>query len=312
MARKKIFLWKVWDIVFLVRPPLLCASFAFFFAGVAASGDGWVINKFSEPFHVFSNLLLFALVTSIAFVINQILDTESDRINNKVFIIPLNLVSRLEASIFATLLVIATIVLSHKVSPFEIILVWSGVTLGILYSLPPARLKSVPIADVASNSIGFGLIGFMLGWLSIAPLEKRAFVLCSGYATAMAGIFLNTLIADEDGDRIVGDRTTCVVFGKRRVAVSAFVSILGAAAIAFLNGDGLLWIGMVGSIPAFLGALLEPSKETSVIASQTTAWIFVFLVGLKIPVYLLIAFAILIVSRIYYRSRLDLIYPSLV
>ncbi|MGQ9811791.1 MAG: UbiA family prenyltransferase, partial [bacterium] len=201
-------LYKLWDLIFLVRPPLLCASCVFFFSGVAASKSSSIISSTNEMRKALSNLILFVLITSIAFVVNQILDVESDRLNKKVFIMPLNLVRRSEAVVFALVLILAVIALSYKRALFEVALVWSGVGLGVLYSLPPVRLKSIPIADVASNSIGFGWIGFTLGWLSLAPFDGHALVLSSAYAIGMAGIFLNTLIEDEDGDRIVGDRTT--------------------------------------------------------------------------------------------------------
>lgn len=304
-------LYKLWDLIFLVRPPLLCASCVFFFSGVAASKSSSIISSTKEVGRALSNLILFVLITSIAFVVNQILDVESDRLNKKVFIMPLNLIRRSEAVVFALVLILTVIALSYRRALPEVALVWSGVGLGVLYSLPPVRLKSIPIADVTSNSIGFGWIGFTLGWLSLAPLDRHALVLSSAYAIGMAGIFLNTLIEDEDGDRIVGDKTTCVALGRRKVAIGAFVSILVAAVIALLEGHGLLWVGAFGSIPVFVGILSEPSKEASAIASRVTAWIFLLLVGLKVPIYLVMAFGVFVLSRIYYRSRFSLIYPTL-
>lgn len=310
MNSAKGFVLKSLDIFFLLRPPLLCASCSFFFAGVAGAAKDQIVGTTTMIVKIVPNLVLFILVTGIAFVLNQIVDVESDRLNRKLFIMPSGLVSRLQAELLALALVLATAALSLRRSALEIALVWSGVGLGALYSLPPLRLKSVPIADVVSNSIGFGWMGFMLGWLGLRSMDRNALVLSCGYATAMAGIFLNTLIADEDGDRMIGDRTTCVALGSKRVSRAAFGLILLAGIIAFVGSDGILWIGIAGSVPSFIALLVEPSRKNSVVASQVTAWIFIILLGLKVPTYLAMAFGVFVLSRIYYRLRFGLIYPT--
>ena len=303
---------KLFDLVFLTRPALLWASAAFFFAGVISGFDrGVSIQPIGQIAGMLPNLGLFLIMTASAFVINQVFDVETDSLNRKAFIIPTGLVRRYEALILGFLLYLVVILISFRLSPLVKHLVWLGAGLGLAYSLPPIRLKARPVADLLANVAGFGVIGFTLGRLTNSPSLAQALVAAFPYSLAMAAIFINTCIADEEGDRMAGDRTICVVFGSRKVSRVAVVMLGLAGLVGALEGEILLWLAATAAMPAFVGLAVEPTRPTSLVASRVSAIALLALVTVRIPIYGLGAIGIYLVSSRYYRWRFNLKYPSL-
>jgi chlorophyll synthase len=303
---------KLADIGFLARPALLCASCTFFFAGVVAAGDlfkrpSWLLL----PLTVLPNFILFVLVVAAAFVINQIFDVESDRANRKAFILPSGIITRSESLAFLCGVTIFAVVLSLRAGPLERYLVWAGLALGFAYSVPPIRLKARPIADLVSNVAGFGIIGFGLGWLAAGGSTAGLALHSLPYVLAMAAIFLNTCIPDEVGDRMAGDRTSCVVFGARAVSRAALVLLFGGVAVSVSVGDSLCALATFASIPATIAVAVEPDSRNSVVASQFAARLLFVLISIRSPVLAVLGVASYVGSKIYYARRLGLDYPNL-
>jgi 4-hydroxybenzoate polyprenyltransferase len=310
--RLSAFLSKLADILFLVRPPLLCASSTFFFAGALSShraaGAAYYVTLMPE---VVPNLLLFALTVSAAFVVNQVFDVESDAINRKAFILPSGAVSRAASlGIFCIICALAVAVSLYRETPVRY-LVWLGLSLGLAYSVPPLRLKGRPILDLLANVSGFGLIGFALGWLAFGRTSLELWLRALPYALAMSGIFLNTCIPDEEGDRSVGDRTSCVAFGKTAVSRAALVCVCGSGLAGVLADEVLCSLAIVASLPGFVAVAVDPTSRTSVIASQFAARFLLVLVCIKAPLLGVFTLAIYLVSRAYYRRRFGLVYPNI-
>jgi 4-hydroxybenzoate polyprenyltransferase len=303
---------KIVDLLFLVRPPLLCASSTFFFAGaVAALHSRGEIGLYRLTPEILPNLGLFALVVSAAFIINQIFDVESDRRNWKSFLLSSGVVSRKEASIALAAVCVCAVGLSLVRDDGVRYMVWAGLALGIAYSAPPLRLKGRPILDMVANVFGFGVIGFAMGWLVYGEIGAALWVKCVPYALAMCGIFLNTCIPDEEGDRMAGDRTSCVAFGTEAVGRSIPVFMLAAGVAGMLTGEIICTLAVIGSLPAMVAVGLGPGVRNSVVASQFAARLLLVLVCIVVPLLAMLGIATYFGSRVYYRKRFRLRYPDL-
>jgi 4-hydroxybenzoate polyprenyltransferase len=303
---------RVADLLFLARPPLLCASSAFFFAGaVSALATRGQSHTLQLMLGVLPNLALFVLVVSAAFIVNQIYDMESDRVNRKSFLLSDGIVSRRHGMMALAAVSCAALGLSLLYDSEVRYLAWLGLLLGFAYSVPPVRLKGRPVLDMIANVVGFGVIGFAMGWLAYAEISRLLWIRCSAYALAMCAIFLNTCIPDEQGDRKVGDRTSCVVFGSRAMANAVLMLMLGSAVVGVLTGEVVCALAVVGSLPAVVAVSVEQRPANSVVASQYAARLLLVLVCVKAP--LLAAFSVLtyVGSRAYYRKRFGLRYPDL-
>jgi 4-hydroxybenzoate polyprenyltransferase len=303
---------KIADLIFLTRPPLLCASCTFFFAGTVSA-----LRSVGQPYSIRSvvealpNLGLFALVVASAFVVNQIYDVESDRLNRKGYVVPSGMVTRRECALVLAATGLSAVGLSLLHGSEVRYLVWLGLGLGWAYSMPPLRLKGRPLLDMLANVVGFGVIGFALGWLTYSRIDTSFWVRCAPYALAMAGIFLNTCIPDEEGDRRVGDRTSCVVWGAAKAGRAALVLIVISALAGVLSGETLCTLAVVGSLPAMLAVGIEASPANSIVASQFAARLLLVLVCIRAPLLAVLSVLVYFASRVYYRKRFRLRYPDI-
>jgi 4-hydroxybenzoate polyprenyltransferase len=303
---------KIADLVFLIRPPLLCASATFFFAGaLSAARHAGGIYALSRIMEVLPNLGLFGLVVAAAFVLNQIFDVESDRANKKAFLMPMGAVTRRQGVLVFAAVIASAVGLSFLFDRGVRYMAWLGLILGFLYSAPPVRLKGKAVLDMVANVAGFGVVGFAMGWLAYAGMGMPLWIRSSPYALAMAGIFLNTCIPDEAGDRLAGDRTSCVVFGRSAVARWALILTAAAAAVGILTGEMLCVLAVAASLPALVAVSAEPDPASSVVASQLAARSLLVLVCVKAPVFAVITVAVYVASRAYYRRRFGVGYPRM-
>jgi chlorophyll synthase len=301
---------KAVDLIFLTRPPLLVASSAFFFIGAIsarlASGREFSLALMPEAL---PNFLIYVLGIAVAFIVNQIFDVESDAVNRKAYLLPSGIVSRRAAAGLLGAICAVLLVISALAGPAVRYLIWVGLLLGLAYSIPPLRLKARPVLDLLANVAGFAVVGFALGWLVYKPYHAMMWFRMLPYALAMSGIFLNTCIPDEEGDRSVGDRTSCVVFGAEVSARAALV-IMGLSALTGLAvGETLCVLAVAASLPGFIGVALDTSSRASVVASQFAARFLLVLVCMKAPVLGVLSLLTYAASKSYYARRFGIAYP---
>ncbi|MFC1799974.1 UbiA family prenyltransferase [Candidatus Eisenbacteria bacterium] len=299
------------DLLFLFRPPLLVASSTFFFIGaISARLVSGRASSFALMPEALPNFLIYVMGIAVAFIVNQIFDVESDAVNKKAYLLPSGIVSRRAAAGLLAAICAVLLIVSALAGASVRYLIWIGLLLGLAYSMPPLRLKARPVLDLMANVAGFAVVGFALGWLVYEPQGPLMWFRLVPYALAMSGIFLNTCIPDEEGDRSVGDRTSCVVFGRNAVARAALV-LLGLSGLTGLAvGETLCVLAVVAGLPGFIGVALDPSSRTSVVASQFAARFLLVLVCVKAPVLALLALLTYFASKSYYARRLGVSYPK--
>lgn len=300
------------DLIFLTRPLLLCVSSAFFFAGACRGFAPAAVALWPAAMSAMArNFSLFTLIVASSFVINQVFDVESDRLNQKNFIIGSGLLRRWEAAALCAALSLAALVAAFgSASPVRELGI-AGLALGFAYSAPPVRLKGRPLADMLANGLGFGLLGFAFGWLSVLPYEDSMLLKAAPYALAMCAVFLLTTIPDEAGDRSAGDRTTCVVMGKEWVARAGLVMLVAAGGAGLATGEAPCVLGAVASLPAFIAAAAEPSLGMSVLAGQFAGRVFFAVMCVAAPQLAVLGALAYWLSKTYYARRLGLDYPRI-
>jgi len=117
-------------------------------------------------------------------------------------------------------------------------------TLSVLYSTPPWRLKAVAGADWFVNMWGFGTLTPYAGWaVTGRPLTPTGAALLLGFAPLFGALYPLTQLYQLGEDRARGDRTLALGLGARGSLTAALV----AAGIAFglfaLAGLKAAWSG---------------------------------------------------------------------
>jgi 4-hydroxybenzoate polyprenyltransferase len=116
----------------------------------------------------------------------------------------------------------------YLLEPALFVLGFSLTVLWLLYSLPQG-LKGYPVVTSAVNSLGAGIVPFLIGYLFVAEWSSRALLLSLYFGIIAGAGQMNREIIDMDADEAAGLITTAVWLGRRRTFVASFLLFAGSA-----------------------------------------------------------------------------------
>lgn len=128
--------------------------------------------------------------------------------------------------------------------------------LAVLYSSPPARLKTTPLLDSVSN--GLYILPGAAAYVVLAGTHPPIAAVIGGWLWTM-GMHTFSAIPDIGADRRAGIQTTATVLGPGRTAVYCFLC-WSAAALAFAAID-LRAGALLGVYPIVLAGIVTSSVE---------------------------------------------------
>jgi len=244
------------------------------------------------------------------YILNQIFDRESDRINKKLFL--------LSQGIFPLWLAILELVICWALAlllirgmstPFINLFIGAWV-LGILYTTPPFKLKKRPLLDLIANGAGYGIITFLLGATAARPYGAEIVWWALPYALAVGGVFVNTTIVDMNGDRKANEQTTAILLGARTSRFLSLLLITTAIVLAIINRDNLALVAIALSLPVFILAIIKGERRFDILSFRLPPFILAVAAGLVYPPYLIFLALVILAMRIYYQKRFNLTFPS--
>jgi chlorophyll synthase len=270
---------------------------------------------------------LTAILAS-AYVVNQIFDEESDRLNGKGLFLTHGVFRTRTMIGIALVCFLAASWLFRRVTGAQEIPLIASMVLAFMYSLPPLRLCSRPWLDLIANSIGYGGLAFAAGASGVTDYPLQAFLDGAPWILIVGATFLHTAILDVDGDTAAGKRTTTVAIGVERSAYLATGLGAGAAANQLWmhfqkNGPALPAVIAVIALAVLvlanlaivrsqkLDATLQTAARTR--ASSRTILAITLLIalwaGARDPMLFVLFVPLVVVARYYYRARFYLRYP---
>lgn len=297
------------DYIFLMRPMLLMPVWTFFLVG---SYRGILDSGYWKPDTGFAvAFILYTFLMGGVYVLNQIIDIESDRVNKKLYLLPEGYIKVSHAWIeVGVLFALAWILAIPFSKEFKIILLLSMI-LGILYSIPPFKFKARPILDLLSNSVGYGVLAFSLGWVTEVLFSKLIFLYSLPYFFAVGAVFINTTIPDIEGDKKAGEITTGILLGPQKAYWVATGFILTSFVLSVYLTDWVCAIACIVSAPAFLLTSIKHELKYCLISIRIGILTLAILVGIKF-IWFIPWLAILFCGmRIYYKHRFNIVYPRL-
>jgi len=266
-----------------------------------------------------------------AYVLNQIFDLESDRLNGKGLFLTRRVFRPRTMLFIALACFIVSSLLYHNAHNVQRIPLVAALLLSLIYSLPPLRLCARPWWDLAANAIGYGGLAFVIGSGALSNDVMPAILAAVPWVLLVAGTFLHTTILDVEGDAAAGKHTTTVVFGERR---SALLSLgFGAAAFVLsvapkLRGlKGASWLAAIvtgGALIAFAYAYHRLSRarelsvadryavraRTSSYAVQVPTALVAVAAAWKDPWFLILALPLVAFAYVYNHARFKVSYPG--
>ncbi len=300
-------LWKLLDHLFLLRPVLMPPLWTILLLGYYQGRENFNrVGPLGRTF-LFSTFLVGAI-----YILNQLRDVESDRVNRKLFLLTEGLVSSHSAWAEAIILFLLACFGAFRISSLLGFVFLLAIILGIAYSLPPFSLKDRPWGGLLANMFGHGLLAFSFGWLTVSSILGLKLLRYSlPYGLAVGAIYLHTTLPDREGDRIMGKRTLGVLWGRRKVVLLSTLFVLLAAGGSYLNRDLPLLASSLIVLPFFVRANFGSGLGGVVRATKASILVLSGVASLLFPWYLLLLMGGYIGSRLYYRRRFGLAYPSL-
>ena len=256
-------------------------------------------------------LVLGTLLAGAVFVLNQIYDIESDRINNKLFFLAEGIISvRMAWLIVICLNIISLIIgfaLSIKVGIVSVLIV----LLGIFYSAPPAALKNRAWPAIFTNAIGHGSLIYLLGHVAAGGRWLPGVFKSLPYFIAVAAVYIGTTGPDLKGDKISGKQTIAVIYGEKATALIAFSFYLLALGAGFWQSDIPFLIAALAAGPFYVWGSFAGGTGRVFMAIKISVITLSLVAGFFFPPYLPFLIILIAVTRIYHKQKFGLAYPTI-
>src|SRR4030065_1072404 len=295
---------KIWDYVFLLRP--------------VAMLPGWTIILLAQRRNSFNSasteklvlvLLAATLLYSGVYVLNQIFDRETDRLNKKLFFLAEGLIS-IRMAVWLTLLFsLSGIMLSFYLSQTLGTLFFLLFLLSIFYSIPIISFKNKPWLGLLANGIGFGVLNFLVGWGIYSGLSWKGVLYSIPYFLAISSIFLNTTLLDMEGDKRVNKITLGIKWGSTKTRWVSFSLILATLISAVLLRD--LPIMVTSAVSWIFTLRMIHSKRITdiVLTNKISILVLSLWGGYFYPWYLAFLIVGFLATKVYYKYRFQMNYP---
>lgn len=305
--------WAI-DYLFLLRPTLLVPVWTFLLLGYhrAVTVAGGPRFHLAVPLRLVWIALLYSALMGAVYIVNQICDRETDRANEKLFLLSHGYLPLRNAVVAALLLVLFSFAGGVLLGARLALLFFASFALGMLYSIPPVKLKGRPLFDLLANALGYGLLAFSVGWSAASPVSVDALSYALPYVLAVGAVFVNTTVPDISGDREAGDRTTGVVLGAAAATVVGLLLLVACLAVSAAMRDLVCGLAAVLALPPFvLAAARRGERQAALRSIRIGAPILVVLTAALFPAYVFLLVLCYLSLRWYYRTRFGFVYPTL-
>lgn len=306
------------DLLFLMRPVLLVPVWGFSLFGYyrARCFDIRQIQSLWNSTSISTCLILcfFSISVGTVYILNQIADIEVDKKNGGLPLIASGIVSRNQAlnfSIVIFLLSLLPILLLNRAVAFLSVLT---LIIGLLYSFKPFYFSGKPFLDFTSNAVGYGIIAFGAGWVcgGKSLTDNNFLFFALPYFLLMCAGSISSTLPDHDGDASVGKNTTAVLLGIKNAHLLATLLLLSAVILAIKQHDIFTLICTTVPMPFYWAYLIKPSVTLMEATYKVGGAIIMICAGLIFPWMIAAGIIVFFLTRLYFRIRHGVLYPSLV
>lgn len=272
----------------------------------------WSFFKINQIdyFTLILSLFSFAMLMGSTFVLNQLADKESDKINSKLFLISNNLISNKNAKIEVAILIIVSLAIAVFINyQIFILFIIFLILTGYMYNYKPFKFKNKSWASLYSNAL-MGWLAFAIGWSIHSEINLNLFIDSLPYLFFNTALYLNTTLPDINGDQKIDKKTLAVKFGQKAVILSAFFLFGIGIMISILLSDSQAMIFYVLSLPFFILTIFSFKISHSVLTTKFAILFFALSICLKIPYYLVLMILGFFATKYYFRFRFGMDYPN--
>ena len=307
---------KFFDYFFVLRPtlffPVWTISMAGYWAQARFGESAGVTNSvyyfFDMTFVI--TLGLFTLLMGGIFLLNQLEDIETDRLNNKLYLIANGDISVRNARIETILVSAVPFLLAVWKRPdLAIVMAAAFFVMGWLYSSRPFVLKDRPFGGILANALG-GYIVFFFGWMVHGSADLNVIVYATPYILGMLAVYFFTTIPDKEGDAATRKITVAVKFSVKTVLIMGVISDALAIVVGLCTKDWVILVPSILILPFFADSAIRKSVDKVLKTNKFAALFLSLVICIRFPFYLLLITGLFFFSKWYYKARFDMNYPS--
>ena len=303
------------DYFFVIRPMLFFPGWSTLLAGYLIPYNSKIYLPFSIIHQInYPELLIlissFAMIMGSTFILNQLADKKSDKINSKLFLISNNYISNKNAIIEVIILTVLSLVIGYliNIKVFVLFIVFFVLT-GYLYNFSPFEFKNKPWASLFANGL-MGWLAFSIGWSMHGEFNLELIVVSLPYLFFNIALYLFTTLPDVDGDKEISKNTFAVKYGPKPVIISAFFLFGLGVMISILLSDMQAMIFYLLSLPFFILTVISFKIPHTILTTKFAILFFALSVCLKIPYYIFLMVLGFYTTKYYFRFRFNLDYPN--
>lgn len=292
---------KLLDYFFFTRPVLFFPAWTFILCYKIFVDD--VVTSFIwQDFSLGLKLFSFACIMGSSFILNQLADIESDRLNNKLFFLPRGLISIKEAVFLAATLFSLAFVVALKLGAYHFVLITLFFLItGVAYNFKPFQWKNQAILGAFAN-LAMGVLAILYGANSYDQIGL-------GILTELALIgfvlFVLTTLPDKDGDL----KTDKITFGNRfneATLLKGLIVLLFLALFFYSTLYATIFLALL-SVTIILRLRNFISIELVIKLNLFAQALFVSYFYLDYAIAMLVIF---LFGRWYYKRRFAVEYPN--
>jgi 4-hydroxybenzoate polyprenyltransferase len=301
------------DYFYVLRPVLFFPAWTTTIAGYLAvrnkTAPDWRQIEWWNP-DLFWIGCSSAMIMGAGFIINQLQDTDTDRINSKLYFLSDSLIRKKHAVVESVLLLISGMLIAALLS-FDLLILYMMAILFFMigYNYKPFAWKNGVWGSLVANA-GMGVFAFAFGWITF-PLSLFDFMAdVLPYLFYNTALYFLTTIPDAEGDRQTGKRTISVAYGDRTtIVISALWFGLGLFT-AVLSNDFNILIPSGFLMPFYFLLVIRQNREWVIRTLKFGLFFFSLMIGFYFPLYIAAIIVFFFITRWYYKKRFNIEYPN--
>lgn len=311
---------KIFDHVFLMRPVLFIPGWATLLAGhtMARKSDSAIAVLFYPKSELvlwnpglFTTILAFTFAMGGSFVLNQICDIDSDRVNNKLFLIGNHTVSIRAGIILAVFLLAFSSIISFFINNYVFFSILLFIILtAFLYNVAPFALKNKPWWGLFANVL-MGWLAFASGWLSVSTKPIDLFVTSLPFVFYNTGLYFLTLLPDMAGDSASNKDTFAVRYGEQTALWTGLLFFAFTLFVSVALHNQFMIVVCLMNVPFWIRLIFHRTIEYAFTTCKIGITIFALSVCFYYPFFFVSLALVFVASRYYYKKRFNLQYPTL-
>jgi 4-hydroxybenzoate polyprenyltransferase len=294
---------RILDYIFILRPMLhlpvwTIAILGFYRASSTNSG-------------LLPVLFLGSGLAGAVFILNQIYDIESDRLNDKIFFLPRQIIKLGSAWLMVIVLNMVSIILAFYISLSVGVVALVIIMLGVFYSVPPLSLKNKTWWAVIANGIGHGTLVFLLGFCAAGGSFLPGIIKSLPYFFSVAAVYIGTTLPDIEGDKQTSKLTLGSVYSEKRAKHTMMAFYILSLISGFALNDTPFLIAAIVAAPFYIWSIFAAKIKPAVMAIKISIISLSLAAGYFEPSYIIFLVFLIVLTRVYYKFRFNLVYPSI-